>query len=134
MEIKAGSRFVRMSPRKLRLLADMVRTKSLDQVLVALENSPKRAATPLLKVVKQALANATHNLTLDRSSLKIKKIAIDEGPTYKRWQPVSRGRAFEIKKRTSHIIIVLEGEKTASSKVKTRDVKKEETNKNGKKD
>lgn len=132
MEIKAGSRFVRMSPRKLRLVADMVRTKSLDQVLVALENSPKRAATPLLKVVKQALSNATHNLTLDRSSLKIKKIAIDEGPTYKRWQPVSRGRAFEIKKRTSHIIIVLEGEKVA--KVKTRDVKKEETNKNGKKD
>jgi len=134
MEIKAGNNYVRMSPRKLRLVADLVRTKSLDQALIALENSPRRAAVPLLKVVKQAMANATHNLTLERSSLKIKKIAIDEGPTYKRWQPVSRGRAFEIKKRTSHIIVVLEGEKGASTQVKTRDVKKERTNKNGKKD
>jgi len=117
MEVKARASFVRGSPRKLRLVADALREFSLDEALTFLENSQKRASLPLLKVVKQGVANATKNLGLERQSLKIKKIEVSEGPTYKRWRAVSRGRAHEIKKRTSHIMVVLEGEKAAGRKV-----------------
>jgi len=111
MEIKASASFVRMSPRKLRLVADSIRDLSLEEALIALENSDKRASKPLLKVINQAIGNATNNLGVKKDSLRFKKILIEEGPTYKRWRAVSRGRAHSIFKRTSHIKIVLEGEK-----------------------
>lgn len=117
MEVVAKASFVRCSPRKLRLVADALRKFSLDEALTFLENSPKRASLPLLKVVKQAVANATKNLGLTKESLKLKKLEISEGPTYKRWRAVSRGRAHRIQKRTSHIAVVLEGEKAAGRRL-----------------
>ena len=111
MEVVAKSSYERISPRKLRLVADVVRNFSLRQALTFLENSPKAASLPLLKTVKQAIGNATNNLGLDRQTLKLKKIEIGEGPTHKRWRAVSRGRAHKIEKKTSHISVVLEGEK-----------------------
>lgn len=111
MLIKAQQKFLRTSPRKLRLVANLVKRGSKPQdVLDKLYYVPKRAAGPLIKVVKQAMANATNNMSLLSDSLKIKEIQIGQGPTYKRGRPVSRGRFHQIKKRTSHITVVLEAE------------------------
>lgn len=116
MEVIAKTRNIRISPRKLRLVADAVRNLSPQSALVALEKMGKRAAAPLAKTINQALANATHNFNLKKEDLVIKKLEIEEGPTYKRWRAVSRGRAHEIKKRTSHIFLVLEGEEKTEKK------------------
>lgn len=109
MEVVAKSRNIRVSPRKLRLVADAIRHLPPQAALVVLEKMGKRAALPLAKTINQALANATNNFNLKKEDLGIKKLEIQEGPTYKRWRAVSRGRAHEIKKRTSHIFLVLEG-------------------------
>lgn len=93
----------------------------------ALEN---RASLPLLKVVKQAIANATNNLGLDQESLKIKKIEVSQGPIYKRWRVVSRGRAYEIQKKTSHIMVILAGEEKVKKKPLEK-VKNKKEEKNG---
>jgi len=107
MLIKAESKFIRTSPRKIRLVANYVRKLPPDEAVIILSHLRKRAATPLLKTLKQALANAVNNHNLAKDSLLIQSIEVNEGPTYKRWQPVSRGRAHSIFKRTSHIKIVL---------------------------
>ncbi|MFC1627088.1 50S ribosomal protein L22 [Patescibacteria group bacterium] len=107
MKIKAESKFIRTSYRKLRLVADLVRPMSLNEALDVLKHLNKRAAEPILKTFKQAVANAVNNHNLPKDSLKIHSLEINEGPTYKRWNPVSRGRAHSIFKRTSHIKIVL---------------------------
>lgn len=137
MEVEARASFVRCSPRKLRLVANAVKKLSLDEAQVYLESSSKQASLPLLKVVKQAMANATNNLGLAREGLRLKKIEISEGPTYKRWRAVSRGRAHGIAKRTSHIRVILEGEekgekrkkeeKKAKAKKEKKEVKKDGT-------
>ena len=105
--IKAESKFIRTSPRKIRLVADLVRNMSLKEALDTLTHLRKRAAKPLLKTIKQAVANAVNNLNLDKNSLEIQSIEVNEGSTYKRWNPVSRGRAHSIFKRTSHIKVIL---------------------------
>lgn len=120
MEVVARASFIRTSPRKLRLVAQGVRKLSLPEAIVFLEALENRASLPLLKVVKQAIANATNNLGLDQESLKIKKIEISQGPIYKRWRVVSRGRTHEIQKKTSHIMVILAGEE----KVKKRPLEK----------
>ncbi len=108
MQITASATNIRTSPRKLRLVADMVRSLSPDKALTALKYTRKRAAGELAKVVKQALANAGNNFKLNKGELKFKTVEINGGPVYKRWQAVSRGRAHSIMKRTSQIKIVLE--------------------------
>lgn len=111
MEVKAEQRYIRMSPRKLRQVADSVRgIKTPGEMLSYLERIERRAAVPLAKVIKQAVANATNNLGLAEGSLRIKNLQIGEGPIYKRFRPVSRGRAHPIQKRTSHIRVILEAE------------------------
>ena len=109
MLITAQAKNIRTSPRKIRLVADLVRPLGLDQALLTLKNLRKRAALSLLKVLRQAQANAVNNLNLPKDKLKIKAIEINTGPTYKRGRAVSKGRGHSIKKRTSHIKIVLEG-------------------------
>ena len=118
MEAVGKASFIRCSPRKLRLVVSGIKKLSLPKAIVFLENSSRRSSLPLLKVVQQAQANAVNNLGLEMESLKIKKIEIGEGPVYKRWQPVSRGRAHEIQKKTSHIKVVLEGEKKSKKEMK----------------
>lgn len=107
MEIIAQASSIRTSPRKIRLVADAVRSLSLDQALVMLKAIRKRAGEPLFKVLKQAQANAVNNFKLAKDKLKIKTIEINTGPTYKRGRAVSKGRGHSIKKRTSHIKVVL---------------------------
>lgn len=122
MLITASATNIRTSPRKLSLVADLIRPLGLAQGLTTLKHLPKRAAGPLYKVLKQAQANAVHNQHLAQDKLTIKTIEINTGPTYKRFQAVSRGRGHSIKKRTSHIKIILEAveAKPASTKVSAR--------------
>lgn len=109
MEVVAKSDFARITPRKLRQVADEIRGLMAKDGLVILENLGKSAAGPLLLTLKQAVANAVNNFKLTPERLVIKEVVIDEGPTYKRGQAVSRGRWHSIFKRTSHIRIVLSG-------------------------
>mgnify|MGYP001562928756 CR=1 FL=1 len=110
MFIKAERKFIRTSPRKIRLVADLTRTLPVEEALVVLKNLRKRAALALLKTLKQAVANAVNNHNLPKNSLLIHSIEVNAGPTYKRFQPVSRGRAHSIYKRTSHIKITLKSQ------------------------
>ncbi len=109
MEVKATAKYQRTSPRKLRLMTQAIKGLSVRESLIYLEQTAKSAALPLRKVISSALANAKHNHNLAEETLKIKKIEIQEGPIYKRIRPVSRGRAHSIKKRTAHLMVVLEG-------------------------
>lgn len=115
-QIKAESKFIRTSPRKIRLVADLIRRMALDEAITTLTHLRKRAAKPLLKTLKQAQANAVNNHNLNKDSLSIQSIEVNEGATYKRWNPVSRGRAHSILKRTSHIKVILKQEITEKSK------------------
>ncbi len=120
MEIKAVQKFIRQSPRKVRLVADLIRHLKIDDALNQLSAIKKQAALPVEKTLKSALANATNNLKLDKSTLSIKEIQVNEGSTYKRWQPVSRGRAHPILKRTCHIRIILESKQPKPQAPKTQ--------------
>ena len=106
MEAKAIARFIRMSPRKVRLLADVVRGKEVDVALVQLQLSVKGSKVPLIKLMQSAIANAQGN-KMARERLYVKTITVDGGPVAKRSRPRAMGRAFPIRKRTSHITIVL---------------------------
>lgn len=133
MLITAKQKFVRTSPRKLRLVADVVRgLESPTLAIVYLEQVRQRAAGILGKVIKTAIANATNNLKLDIGGLKLREIQIGEGPTYKRGRPVSRGRFHQIQKKTSHITVVLESATQETRKSKIRN-SKSETNKKSQK-
>jgi large subunit ribosomal protein L22 len=116
--VRAHQTFLRTSPRKLMLVAGLIRHLKVSDALTQLTLSPKRAARPLKKILVQAQKNAVNNSLLKSDSLKIQSVAIGEGPIYKRWRPVSRGRAHPIMKRTSHITITLVGEPVKSPKVK----------------
>lgn len=107
MEVKAKAKFLRTSPFKLRLVADVIRGQNVNDAFNQLKNINKLATTFLTKVLNSAVANAVNNFDLDKNNLYIKAITIDGGPTLDRWMPRARGRATPIRKRTSHISIVL---------------------------
>lgn len=107
MEVKAKARYVRMSPRKVRLVIDVVRNMAVDEARVQLKFMNKRAARPVLKLLESAIANAEHNFKLNRDDLFIKEIYADQGPTLHRFRPRAFGRASAIRKRSSHISIIL---------------------------
>ena len=108
MEVKARLKFVRVSPRKAQLVADMVRGKGSEESLNILMFTKKAAAKIIIKLLRSAIANATQKKNIDVDRLYIKKITVDQGPTMKRFQPRALGRATTIRKRTSHIDIVLD--------------------------
>jgi large subunit ribosomal protein L22 len=108
MEVKARLRFARIAPRKARLVADLVRGKRSQEALNILNFTKKAAAKILIKLLKSALANATQKKTIDIDRLYVKQIMVDQGPTMKRYQSRALGRATTIRKRTSHINIVLD--------------------------
>jgi len=108
MKITAQQKHIRMTPQKVRLVTYGLRGMQPEKAITELGYMTRRAAEPVSKVIRQALANAVNNLRLSPQSLKISEILIDEGSTYKRWQAVSRGRAHSILKRTSHIKVILE--------------------------
>jgi large subunit ribosomal protein L22 len=107
MEAKAVARFVRVSPRKARLVVDLIRGKSIDDARAILRFSPRAAAEVVEKVLNSAVANAERNLKIGADTLFVGATYVDEGPTLKRIQPRAMGRAFRINKRTSHITVVV---------------------------
>lgn len=108
MVAKAVAKYVRISPRKVRQVVDLVRGKNVDEALAILKFTPKRACGPVAKVIRSAAANAEHNYDMNRDSLYIAAAYVDQGPTWKRYQPRAYGRANIIRKRTSHITIVVQ--------------------------
>lgn len=104
---KAKLRFLRMSPRKVRLVADLVRGMNVDQAIGQLRFSPKLAARPVRKLIESAAANATQNHEMDRSLLFVQEIRVNDGPTLKRFRPRAHGRAGAIRKRSSHVYVTL---------------------------
>lgn len=107
MEAIAKHNFARISPQKARLVADLIRGKSVDQALEILTFSNKKAAELVKKVLESAIANAEHNEGADIDDLNVAKIFVDEGPTMKRIMPRAKGRADRILKRSSHITVVV---------------------------
>lgn len=108
MQSKAVARTVRIAPRKVRLIADLVRGKEVGEAISILKLTNKRSSPVVEKLVKSAVANAEHNYDMDIDNLYISEIYADEGPTLKRFRPRAQGRASKINKRTSHITVVVE--------------------------
>jgi len=100
--------YLRIAPRKVRLVADLIRGKSVVEARAILNNVVKKPARSLLKLLNQAVANARQNLQLEPDNLYISKIIVNQGPKLKRWRPRARGQAYEIQKKTSHITLVLD--------------------------
>ncbi|MFA5886476.1 MAG: 50S ribosomal protein L22 [Patescibacteria group bacterium] len=107
MEVKASLKHLRMSPRKARLVIDVVRQMSVDKALDQLKFINKLAAVPIAKLIKSAIANAQNTYSLEASNLYIKEIRSDEGVMLKRWMPRAHGRATSIRKRGCHISLIL---------------------------
>ena len=113
MEGKAVSRYVRTSARKVRLVSDLVRGMSVEEAYAILQYSPNRAATPVLKTLRSAVSNALNNAGTFRlrvEDLRVSNIQVDEGPTMKRFRAMSMGRVGRIRKRTSHITVIVTSE------------------------
>lgn len=109
MEARAILRFVRVPPRKARLVIDLIRDRDVEEALAIMRFTPKRAARVVEKVLRSAVANAQHNHgAREVGRLFVKRAVVDEGPRWKRWVPRAMGRATPIQKRTSHITIVLD--------------------------
>lgn len=131
MKTKAVSKYNRISARKTRLVANMVRKEKATHAFYILKFTPQKAARLVEKTLKSAVANAENNFGVNKEDLFISEIMIDEGPTLKRHRPRARGMASAIMKRTSHVTIVVEGKKKSkkkeikadTGKVKKRDSK-----------
>ncbi len=104
----AHARYIRISPSKVRVVLDVVRGKSVNEALSMLAVTPKAASEIVYKLIQSATANAEHNSGLARADLYVAEIYADGGPILKRVQPVSKGRAYRINKRTSHITVILD--------------------------
>jgi large subunit ribosomal protein L22 len=117
----ARARYVRATPMKVRRVVDLIRGRSAADALAVLQFAPQAASEPVAKVLASAMANAENNLDLDPETLRISKAYVDEGPTLKRFRPRAQGRAYRIRKRTSHITIEVESikiEKKPAAKTK----------------
>ncbi|MFO7568475.1 MAG: 50S ribosomal protein L22 [Smithellaceae bacterium] len=108
MEAKAVAKYIRMSPQKVRLVVDLVRGKKVEEASHILLFTRKYAASAVAKVLKSAVANASQNPNIDENTLYVKEIFVDQGPSLKRWRARAQGRAAGIKKRTSHITVVVD--------------------------
>ena len=107
MQVSARLSFIRITPRKARLVADQIRGQAVERALEILSFSPKKAAGIIKKVLESAIANAEHNEGADIDELKVEKIFVDDGPTHRRFRARAKGRAARIMKRTSHITVVV---------------------------
>ena len=108
MEARAQARFVRVTPMKARRVVDLIRGMTAQDAQAVLRFAPQDASEPVGKVLDSAIANATNNHNLDPDTLVVAEAYVDEGPTMKRFRPRAQGRAYRIRKRTSHITVVLE--------------------------
>lgn len=117
-EVKATLRFLKMGPRKVRLIADTMRGHKAVILLERLPLQHKKAALPMLKLLKSAMANAKINHKYDAETLRVKSISVDGGPMVKRWMPRAHGRATPLRQRTSHVNLVLISEEPKIKKEK----------------
>ena len=107
MEARAQATYVRISPRKVKIVLDLIRNKPLDEALAIAHFTTKSAAEPIEKLLKSAAANAENNHSMDKGNLYVAECYVCPGPILKRIRPRAQGRAFRIEKRTSHITVVL---------------------------
>jgi large subunit ribosomal protein L22 len=108
MESKAVAKHIRMSPQKVRLVADLIRGKKVQEARNVLLYTRKYAAAIVANVLKSAVANAAQNPSIDENILYVKEVFVDQGPALKRWRARAQGRAAGIKKRSSHITVILD--------------------------
>ena len=113
MEVRAVSKYVRISPQKVRKVVDDIKGKPVESGLQKLKFMPQKAANILEKIIRSAVANADQNADIDIDLLVIRNITADQGPTLKRWKARARGRGTRILKRTSHITVILAEENSA---------------------
>ena len=107
MEARAQVTHVRMSPRKVKVVLDLIRNKPVDVALAITQHTPKAACEPVEKLIKSAAANAENNHNMDRNNLYVSECYVTPGPTMKRIRPRAQGRAFRVLKRTSHVFITV---------------------------
>ena len=105
METKAVEKYIRMSPRKIRYVVDMIKSKPIEDAVDILSLTPRKAAAVVKKAIQSAVSNATENHKMKEEDLFISRILVNEGPTLKRFRPRARGRAARIRKRTSHLSV-----------------------------
>lgn len=117
MAVKAESKNVRMSPRKVAAVAALVRGRTVADAIVILEHTPRRSALPVLKTIKSAQANAAHNHNFKPDTLRITEITVNHGTRMKRFRPAAMGRALPYMKRNSHIRVLVDGEQRPAKKV-----------------
>lgn len=140
MQIKAKLNYLRIAPRKVRLVADLIRRKRVGEAQEILSFTVKKSTRPISKLLSSAVSSAKNNFQIEPENLYISKITVDEGPKIKRWMPRSRGQAAQIQKKTSHITLILDevkpSKRTKSLKKKTAlkpekepEIKKEEVKK-----
>jgi large subunit ribosomal protein L22 len=113
MQARAQARYVRVTPMKARRVIDVIRGLPASEARAVLHYAPQAASEPVGKVLDSAIANATNNLDLDVDSLFVSEAYVDEGPTLKRFRPRAQGRAYRIRKRTSHITVIVESRQAA---------------------
>jgi large subunit ribosomal protein L22 len=107
METRATAKYIRISPQKARLVVDLIRGKKVGEAQTILTFTSKYAASLVRKVLSSAIANAKQNVSIDENILYIKEVFVDQGPSLKRWRARAQGRAASIKKRMSHITVIL---------------------------
>lgn|SRR5689334_11935622 len=107
MQATASARFIRIAPRKVQLVVDLIRGKEVGEAIAILRHTPKAASPVVEKILNAAIANAEHNHSLDPEKLVISQAFVNQGPTMKRFRPRAMGRASRINKRTSHITLVV---------------------------
>ena len=107
MEIKAKLKYLHIAPRKTRAVADVIKSKPAAEAEVLLKFLRRRASAPILKLLESAIANAKHNFNIEKNKLTVKSIRVDQGPVMKRFMPRARGMTAPIKRRQSHVSIIL---------------------------
>jgi large subunit ribosomal protein L22 len=117
--VKAYLKELHLAPRKVSLVAALVRGRTVEDALVILNHTPKRAAKPLAKLIASARANATNNHSLKADGLKIVTLSVTSGPRLKRFRPVSRGMAHPFQKRTTNVLVEITGDIKPAKKAKT---------------
>jgi large subunit ribosomal protein L22 len=125
MSVQATAKSVRMSPRKVAVVADLVRGRSVADALTILEHTPRRSAMPVRKVIESARANADHNHDYKPDSLNIIEITVSSGPSLKRYRPAAHGRALPFQRRSSHIRVVVDGTVRTHKKPGAKSTKEE---------
>lgn len=124
-EVKSSLRYLRMAPRKVRVVADLIKGLDINQARAILRFQRKRAAKPILKLLESAVANAKNNFKLPESDLYVKEIRVNRGPMLKRWMPRAMGRATMIQKKSSHIDLILGLREKVEKKFEEARVKEE---------